>query len=135
MNGTICRPGGFASTQRMRAGVRAAGREDAGDAVLFEQRQHLVDAVIGLRLPIVVHMGVEDFDRLVRAAGRAAKRQRRSGTAMHARPPGAHRPPEQPSFGGDHVRPPLSPVSSSCGSSLRCSAAVDAVEIDVDHRA
>ena len=29
--------------QRMRAGVGAAGGEDAGDAMLFEQRQHFVE--------------------------------------------------------------------------------------------
>ena len=34
MKGTICRPGGLAH-QRMRAGVGAAGREDAGDAVFL----------------------------------------------------------------------------------------------------
>ena len=66
----------MASIKRMRAGVGAAGGEDAGDAMLFEQRQHLVDAVIGFWLPIVVHMGVEDFDRLV-GAGRAGDERQR----------------------------------------------------------
>ena len=50
--------------QRMRAGVRTAGGENAGDAMLLEQRQHLVELVVGLRLPIVMQMRVEDFDRL-----------------------------------------------------------------------
>ena len=50
--------------KRVCAGVGAAGGEDAGDTVLAEQRQHLVGLVGGLRLPIVVQMRVEDFDRL-----------------------------------------------------------------------
>jgi hypothetical protein len=48
----------------MRAGVGAAGGEDAGDAVLAEQREDVLELIVGLRLPIVVQMRVEDFDRL-----------------------------------------------------------------------
>src|SRR5438045_1807366 len=47
----------------MGAFVRAAGGEDAGNAVLAKQRQHLVGLVIRLRLPVVMQMRVEDFDR------------------------------------------------------------------------
>src|SRR6185312_13589581 len=103
----------------MRAGVRAAGREDARDAVLFEQRQHLIDAVIGLWLPIVVQVRVEDFDRLVRT-GRAARgdkgERNQNGDVAGRR---AYRPPERHYSAATTCGRSPSPVSSSCGSSLR----------------
>ena len=110
--------GGLGVHQRMRAGVRTAGGEDAGDAVLPEQRQHLVDAVIGLRLPIVVHMGVEDLDRLVGArAGLATNASAISIAAPRAAEP--HRAPEGRHSAATTCGRSPSPVSSSCGSSLR----------------
>ena len=33
--------------QHMRSGIRTAGREDAGDAMLFEQREHFIQLVVG----------------------------------------------------------------------------------------
>ena len=103
--------------QRMRAGVGAAGGEDAGDAVFPEQRQHLVDAVIGLRLPIVVHMGVEDFDRLVGAGRAGDERQHdQDSDAPRSRP---HHAPGRRHSAATTCGRSSSPVSASCGSSLR----------------
>ncbi len=53
----------FGIDQRMGAGIGTAGGKDAGDAMLFEQRQHFVELVERLRFPIVVQVRVEDFDR------------------------------------------------------------------------
>src|SRR3977135_1477248 len=53
--------------KRMRAGVGTTGCKNAGHAMLPEQRQHLIELVVRLRLPIVVQMCVEDFDGFSRS--------------------------------------------------------------------
>jgi hypothetical protein len=53
----------------MGAAVRPAGGEDAGHAMLFEQREHFVQLEERLRLPIVMQVRVEDFYSVVRERG------------------------------------------------------------------
>src|SRR6195256_3107437 len=53
--------------KRMRACVGTTGCKNAGHAMLPEQRQHLIELVVRLRLPIVVQMCVEDFDGFSRS--------------------------------------------------------------------
>ncbi len=65
--------------QRVGPGVGTAGRQNAGDAMLLEQREHLIDLIIRIRLPVVVEMRVEDLDRLLRCMRGCDSQQRDSG--------------------------------------------------------
>jgi hypothetical protein len=70
---------GLGIRQRVGAGVGTAGREDTGHAILLEQRQHLIELVERFWLPVVVQMGVEYFDRLIRDGAVAGGNQCKDG--------------------------------------------------------
>ena len=136
MNGTTCRPSGLRIHQRVRAGVGTAGGENAGHAMLPEQRQHLVELVVGLRFPIVMQMRVEDFDRLGREHA-IARRGQHSAMAipMRRQRPAANRIALPASLlGRDDVRPLDARGLVGLRFEAALQAAVDPVEIDVDHR-
>ena len=73
-------PGRLRVDELVRALVRPAGRDDAGDVVAAENLQHLVELVERVRFLIVVQMRVEDFQRRLR------QRSRRSSAPKIAAP-------------------------------------------------
>ena len=61
MKGTTHSPGRLRVHQLVRALVRAAGGEDAGDAVAAEYLQHLVERIERIGFLVVVQMRVENL--------------------------------------------------------------------------
>ena len=106
--------------KRMGAGVGAAGRENAGHAMLPEQRQHLVEPVVWLRLPIVMQMRVEDFDGLGREDAIIRRGEHRDGDhdcdTSRSKP---HRPCRRHHSAATTCGRSASSASPACGSRRR----------------